>query len=325
MIKAGIIGGAGYTGGEVMRLLLQHPDMELTFVQSESQAGKHIYEVHQDCYGTCDYTFTKDWTSNVDVLFLCKGHGEAKTFLMDNEIPSSVKIIDLSQDFRHKASSQIKEKQFIYGLPELNKAQIEKANYIANPGCFATCIQLALLPLAANKSLNADIHVSATTGSTGAGQTLSPTNHFSWRSNNHSAYKILNHQHNKEMQESLTQLQSSFNNDIHFIPQRGAFTRGIYSVTHLKCDKSIEEIIKMYEVYYKNAAFTKVVPFEPDVKHVVNTNNCFISLHQEKDQLVIVSVIDNLLKGAAGQAVQNTNLMFGLNEKSGLQLKASAF
>jgi len=325
MIKAGIIGGAGYTGGEVLRLLLQHPHVELVFVQSESQAGKQIYEVHQDCYGTCDYRFTNDWTNDVDVLFMCKSHGEAKTFLMNNEVPATVKIIDLSQDFRHKASSQIKEKQFVYGLPELNKTQIKKANYIANPGCFATCIQLALLPLAAHNQLNSDIHVSATTGSTGAGQTLSLTNHFSWRNNNHSAYKTLQHQHEVEIIESLSQLQTYFTSNLFFVPQRGAFTRGIYSVIYLNCDKSLDEIKNWYASYYQNAAFTKVVPFEVDVKQVVNTNNCFISLQKEKDQLIIISAIDNLLKGAAGQAVQNMNIMFGLNEKIGLKLKASAF
>lgn len=325
MIKAGIIGGAGYTGGEVLRLLLQHPHVELAFVQSESQAGKHIYEVHQDCYGLCDQTFTKEWNNHADVLFLCKGHGEAKTFLMNNNIPSSVKIIDLSQDFRHQASSYIKEKQFVYGLPELNKAKIARANYIANPGCFATCIQLALLPLAANNSLHSEIHVTATTGSSGAGQSLSATNHFSWRSNNHSAYKTLQHQHEEEIMESLSQLQNSYSSNLFFVPQRGAFTRGIYSVTYVKCDKSIEEIKDMYKSYYQNAAFTKVVPFEVDVKQVVNTNNCFISIQKAEEQLIIISAIDNLLKGAAGQAVHNMNLMFGLDEKLGLKLKASTF
>lgn len=325
MIKAGIIGGAGYTGGEVIRLLLNHPEVELVFVQSESQVGKALHHLHQDCYGDTDLKFTTDYDRNVDVIFLCKGHGEAIHFLEKNPMSDTTKIIDLSQDFRHQASNTIKEKQFVYGLPELNKVKIAEANYIANPGCFATCIQLALLPLAAHNQLNSDIHVSATTGSTGAGQTLSPTNHFSWRNNNNSAYKTLQHQHEVEIMESLSQLQSSFTSNLFFVPQRGAFTRGIYSVTYLNCDKSLDEIKNWYASYYQNAAFTKVVPFEVDVKQVVNTNNCFISIQKEKDQLIIISAIDNLLKGAAGQAVQNMNIMFGLNEKIGLKLKASAF
>lgn len=325
MIKAGIIGGAGYTGGEVIRLLLNHPEVELTFVQSESQAGKPIHHVHQDCYGATELKFTNEFDNNVDVLFLCKGHGEAKQFLEKNQISDNTKIIDLSQDFRYKNTNALNNKSFVYGLPELNKSEIEKANYVANPGCFATCIQLALLPLAAHNKLISDIHVTATTGSTGAGQSLSTTNHFSWRSNNHSAYKTLGHQHEKEINESLTQLQKNFNSQLYFVPQRGAFTRGIYSVTYIKSNKSLNQSMEMFESYYQNAAFTKVVPFEIDVKQVANTNNCFISLHKEKDQLIIVSAIDNLLKGAAGQAVQNMNLMFGLNEKQGLKLKPSAF
>ncbi|HRD38352.1 MAG TPA: N-acetyl-gamma-glutamyl-phosphate reductase [Bacteroidia bacterium] len=325
MIKAGIIGGAGYTGGEVIRLLLNHPDVELSFVQSESQEGKFVYQTHTDCYGETDLKFTKEWDNNVDVIFLCKGHGEAKQFLSQHAFPDNTKIIDLSQDFRHNNANTIQNKAFVYGLPELNKSKIEKANYVANPGCFATCIQLALLPLAAHNQLNSDIHVTATTGSTGAGQTLSATNHFSWRSNNHSAYKTLIHQHETEINESLTQLQNNYNGQLYFVPQRGAFSRGIYSVTYVKSNESLEQYMNWYEEYYDNASFTRIVPFEVDVKQVVNTNNCFISLHKEKDQLIIVSAIDNLLKGAAGQAIQNMNLMFGLNEKNGLKLKPSAF
>lgn len=325
MIKAGIIGGAGYTGGELIRLLLNHPAVELSFVQSESQTGKPIYEVHRDCYGETELKFTQDFETSVDVIFLCKSHGEAKMFLEENNFADKTKIIDLSQDFRHKHSNSINNKTFVYGLPELNSNAIKKANYIANPGCFATCIQLALLPLAANNLLKSEIHVNATTGSTGAGQSLSDTNHFSWRNNNHSAYKIMTHQHEKEIIESLSQLQSDYTGQMYFIPQRGAFTRGIYSVTYINIQQSIELIQDMYQSYYKNAAFTKVVPFEIDVKQVVNTNNCFISLQKEKDKLIIVSAIDNLLKGAAGQAIQNMNLMFDLNEKQGLKLKPSAF
>ncbi|HWY12233.1 MAG TPA: N-acetyl-gamma-glutamyl-phosphate reductase [Bacteroidia bacterium] len=320
MIKAGVIGGAGYTGGEVIRLLLHHSDVKLSFVQSESQHEKKLYEVHQDFFGSTELTFQKE-IGDADVLFLCKSHGESRIFLEKNKISSSVKIIDLSQDFRHKENN----KGFVYGLPELNKEKIQKASYIANPGCFATCIQLALLPLAASGNLNSDIHVSATTGSSGAGQTLSATNHFSWRSNNHSTYKTLNHQHEKEITESLSQLQNNFSHNLNFVPQRGAFTRGIYSVAYLKGNFDMKKIKPEYESFYKNSSFIHLVPFEPDVKQVVNTNNCFISLQKEKDNLIIISVIDNLLKGASGQAIQNMNLMFGLPEPNGLKLKPSAF
>lgn len=320
MIKAGIIGAAGYTGGEVARLLLHHPDVELSFAQSESQHGKKVYETHNDLFGATELQFQKE-IGQADVLFLCKGHGESKLFLEKNKVSDSTKIIDLSQDFRHKESNN----GFVYGLPEFNKEKIKEANNIANPGCFATCIQLALLPLANKGNLNSDIHVSATTGSTGAGQTLSATNHFSWRSNNHNSYKTLSHQHEKEILESVKQLQSSFISNLNFVPQRGAFTRGIYSVTYLKGDFDLETVKSDYEVFYANSPFTYVVPFEVDVKQVVNTNNCFITLQKEKDQLIIISVIDNLLKGAAGQAVQNMNLMFGLNETQGLTLKPTAF
>lgn len=324
MIKAGIIGGAGYTGGEVIRLLLNHPDVELSFVQSESQHSKKLYDVHQDCFGLTELHFQKE-IAEADVLFLCKGHGESKSFLEKNKISDSVNIIDLSQDFRHQDNNTFNGKQFFYGLPEMNKEKICKANYIANPGCFATCIQLALLPLAASGNLNSDIHVSATTGSTGAGQTLSATNHFSWRNNNHSSYKTLNHQHEKEILESVIQLQSSFNSNLNFVPQRGAFTRGIYSVIYIKGNYDLESAKVDYETFYSNSPFTHVVPFEIDLKQVVNTNNCFISLQKEKDNLIIISAIDNLLKGAAGQAIQNMNLMFGLKETNGLKLKPSAF
>ncbi len=322
MIKVGIVGGAGYTGGEVLRLLLNHPEVEINFVQSESQAGKKIYSVHQDCFGSTGLAFQKE-IDETDVLFLCKGHGESKLFLEKNKISDSTKIVDLSQDFRYQGNNSFQEKQFVYGLPELNKVKIQKATYIANPGCFATCIQLALLPLASNGYLNSDIHVSATTGSTGAGQALSATNHFSWRSNNHSSYKTLNHQHEQEIMESVKELQPNFNSNFNFIPQRGAFTRGIYSVTYVKGD--IEKAKMIYQNYFSDSPFTHIVPFEVDVKQVANTNNCFISLHQEKDNLIIISAIDNLLKGAAGQAVQNMNLMFGINETTGLKLKPSAF
>lgn len=324
MIKAGIIGGAGYTGGEVARLLLHHPDVELSFMQSESQAGKKIYEVHTDCFGSTELQFQKE-IGETNVLFLCKGHGESKSFLEKNKISDSIKIIDLSQDFRHKDNNKSGNREFVYGLSELNKEKIKTANYIANPGCFATCIELALLPMVSFGLLNSDIHVSATTGSTGAGQALSSSNHFPWRSNNHSAYKTLNHQHEKEILESLKQLQPSFHSNLNFVPQRGAFTRGIYAVTYIKGNFDLKKITSDYEAFYTDSPFIHIVPFEINVKQVINTNNCFISLHKEKDNLIVISAIDNLLKGAAGQAVQNMNLMFGLKETQGLKLKPLAF
>jgi N-acetyl-gamma-glutamyl-phosphate reductase len=322
MIKAGIIGGAGYTGGEVLRLLLQHPHVEIAFVQSDSQAGRKIYDVHHDCLGATDMAFQKE-INEADVVFLCKGHGESRKYLENNTINS--KIIDLSTDFRHSDHSKFKNLEFVYGLPELNKEKIKNSNAIANPGCFATCIQLALLPLAKNKLINTDIHVTATTGSTGAGQSLSDTNHFSWRSNNHSAYKILEHQHEKEILESITSLQDSFDHQLMFVPQRGSFTRGIYSVAYLNGSSDVEQINLLYSQYYKTHPFVHVAPFDVDVKQVVNTNNCFINILSKNNKLVIVSAIDNMIKGAAGQAIQNMNLMFNLNENSGLNLKPSTF
>lgn len=325
MIKAGVIGAAGYTGGELMRLLLWHPLVELVLAQSESQAGKKVYEVHTDLFPDTSLCFEKELATDLDILFLCKGHGEAKSYLKQQSIPSSVKIVDLSQDFRHEEHRMFQERNFVYGLPELNKKDIETAHSIANPGCFATAIQLALLPLADAGVLKGAIHVSATTGSTGAGQSFSATNHFSWRSQNHSAYKTLEHQHEKEISESLSQLQSDFSSEIFFIPQRGAFTRGIHALCYVETENTLDDHRKQYESYYQSHPFTHPVPFDTDVKQVVNTNHCFISLQQKKGQLIITSVIDNLLKGAAGQAVQNMNLMFGLEEKTGLKLKPSAF
>ncbi len=324
MIKAGIIGGAGYTGGETLRLLLHHPEAEIAFVQSESQAGKKVYDTHHDCYGTTELIFQNE-LGDADVLFLCKGHGESKKFLENNKINQKTKIIDLSTDFRHKSNSSHTNLEFVYGLPELNKEKIKKANAIANPGCFATCIQLALLPLAQNKRLDSHIHVTATTGSTGAGQSLTETSHFSWRSNNQSAYKILEHQHEKEILESITQLQSSFTKQLIFVPQRGAFTRGIYSVLHINDKHDLDEIKFLYKQFYKTHPFVHLAPFDVDVKQVVNTNNCFLNIYQQKDHLVIVSAIDNMIKGAAGQAIQNMNLMFNLNETTGLNLKPSTY
>jgi N-acetyl-gamma-glutamyl-phosphate reductase len=268
--------------------------------------------------------FEKDHSLDVDVLFLCKGHNESKAFLEKNEIPSHIKIIDLSQDFRHQKNANFKNRTFVYGLPELQKEKIKNADSIANPGCFATAIQLALLPLASEQLIQSNIHVSATTGSTGAGQAFSKTNHFSWRSNNHSGYKLLTHQHEKEILASIQSLQLN-TTQLQFIPQRGAFTRGIYSVSYLKSSLSLNEAVDLYQTFYNEHPFTHVVPFEVNVKQVVNTNNCFISLQKEKDDLIIISAIDNLLKGAAGQAVQNMNLIFNLDESAGLNLKPSAF
>jgi N-acetyl-gamma-glutamyl-phosphate reductase len=323
MIKAGIIGGAGYSGGEVFRLLLNHPGVKISFVHSESHHGKKVHSVHKDCYGSTEHTFT-DELMEAEVLFLCKSHGESKVFLEKNAIPSKTKIIDLSQDFRHTGNIIFKEREFVYGLPELNRTSIQTSNSVANPGCFATCIQLALLPLAFQGLISSDIHVTATTGSTGAGQSLSETNHFTWRNSNLSAYKTLEHQHETEIIESLNTLQS-FNHNFCFVPQRGAFARGIYSITYLKSDLTLQQAKDLYETSYASHPFTHVVPFEIDLKQVLNTNNCFISVNKLKDQLVIISAIDNLLKGAAGQAVQNMNLLFGFKEITGLQLKPSTF
>lgn len=324
-IKAGILGGAGYTGGETLRLLLLHPNVEVVFSQSKSQSGRPVYAIHKDCFGLTDLTFSAGWNENIDVLFICAGHKEAKKFLEQNEIPSHIHIIDLSQDFRHMENRSFKDRHFVYGLPELNKQQIIEAQNIANPGCFATCIQLALLPLAAHHAITADVHVSAITGSTGAGQTLSETSHFSWRQNNISPYKIFEHQHLKEITESLVQLHPSATPYVKFVPYRGAFARGILATVYFKSDLSQEEASGIFHEYYKDSPFTHVVPFEVDVKQVVNTNNCFLSVNKIGTELTIVSAIDNLLKGASGQAVQNMNLMFGLDEATGLKLKPVAF
>lgn len=321
MIKAGIVGGAGYTGGEVLRLLLLHPDVTVSFVQSDSQNGKYIHEIHHDCFGLCDLKFTQDSDIDVDVLFICKGHGESKKFMQDHAIKKSVKIIDLSQDFRLQQNKHFNDREFIYGLPELNKEKIKNSDSIANPGCFATAIQLALLPLAMNNLLNSEIHINATTGSTGAGQSLSESTHFSWRNNNQSAYKEFGHQHEKEIIESLNNFDLPFNNNLSFIPQRGAFTRGIFALSYIDTESTAEEITSLYLNFYKDQPFVHLTPFQVDVKQVVNTNNCFINIQKIKNKLLITSAIDNLLKGAAGQAVQNMNLMFGLNEKTGLLLK----
>jgi N-acetyl-gamma-glutamyl-phosphate reductase len=324
-IKAGIIGGAGYTGGEMLRILVNHPNVDIAFVHSNSNAGNFIYEVHTDLFGDTDLKFTDVLSTDVDVLFLCVGHGDAKKFLEANAIPDNVKIIDLSQDFRLSQNSKVKSKNFVYGLPELNRDAIKSAQNIANPGCFATCLQLGVLPLAAKGLLNSEIHISATTGSTGAGQKPTATTHFTWRNDNLSVYKVFDHQHLNEIGESLKQLQPSFNKTVNFIPYRGDFTRGIFAAIYMESDLSGEEALKLYEDYYATHPFTHVTDRDIDLKQVVNTNKVFIQVKKHGNKLFIVSMLDNLLKGASGQAVQNMNLLFGLDERAGLRLKATGF
>jgi N-acetyl-gamma-glutamyl-phosphate reductase len=321
-IKVGIVGGAGYTGGELVRILLNHPSVEMVFVHSKSNAGKALHKVHMDLQGETEMKFAAELNSNVDVLFLCLGHGEASKFLTENKIDAKIKLIDLSQDFRLGETSG--KRKFVYGLPELNKAQIKKAANIANPGCFATAIQLGLLPLAKARLLN-QVHTTGITGSTGAGQGMNATSHFSWRANNIQAYKTLSHQHLAEIGQSILELDPSSKVDLDFIPWRGDFTRGIFISSQMKCSLSLEELKAIYKKYYAAHPFV-VLSDEPIfLKQVVNTNKCFIQLEKVGSKLVVHTVIDNLLKGASGQAVQNMNLMFGLEEKLGLNLKASYF
>lgn len=323
-IKVGIIGGAGYTGGEMIRLLINHSEVELIFVHSKSNAGKSIHAVHQDLVGETNLKFSNTTNDDIDVLFLCVGHGDSKKYLEENDIPNHVKIISLSQDFRLQKNSVFKERTFMYGLPEINREQISTAGNIANPGCFATSIELGLLPLAKNNLLK-DVYTTGITGSTGAGQTLSPTSHFSWRENNVQAYKSLTHQHLNEINESLNTLSNSSSASIHFVPWRGDFTRGIFITSQLKCIASLEDVYKLYHDFYQGHPFVKVSHEPIFLKQVVNTNNCFINIEKEKDNLVVHSVIDNLIKGASGQAIQNMNLMCGLDETMGLKLKANYF
>lgn len=324
-IKAGIIGGAGYTGGELLRILVNHPQVEIAFVNSSSNAGNLISDVHADLLGDTDLRFTNEIPQNIDVLFLCVGHGDAKKFLEANPINDNIKIIDLSQDFRLTRNSQFANRNFVYGLPELNRDAIKTAKNIANPGCFATCIQLGLLPLAAKGLLNKEVHINATTGSTGAGQSLSATSHFSWRNNNLSIYKAFEHQHLNEIGESLLQLQSSFTGALNFIPQRGDFTRGILAAMYVENDLTLEEAQALYEDYYSSHPFTHVSKKNIDLKQVVNTNKALVHVEKHGNKLFIISIIDNLLKGASGQAVQNMNLIFGFEETAGLKLKAIGF
>jgi N-acetyl-gamma-glutamyl-phosphate reductase len=328
-IKTGIIGGAGYTGGELIRLLVHHQDAAVSFVHSRSNAGKPVYSVHQDLIGDTELLFTDKLSNDIDVLFLCLGHGESKKFLIENKIEDKIRVIDLANDFRLTHSSQIGNRNFVYGLPELNKEKIKSAHNVANPGCFATTIQLGLLPLA-NAGLLKEVYTTGITGSTGAGQSLSTTSHFSWRANNIQAYKTLTHQHLGEIGESLLQLQSGSHSeaggiDLSFVPWRGDFTRGIFISSTLNCDLSLEELNDLYSEFYANHPFTHVSKEAIFLKQVVNTNKAIIQLEKEGGKIVVHSVADNLLKGASGQAVQNMNIMFGLEETTGLKLKANYF
>jgi len=335
MIKAGVIGGAGYTGGELIRLLIHHPDVSVSFIHSRSNAGKPVYAVHQDLVGDTDLKFTDDIAlledEGIDVLFLCLGHGESKKILSENKIADKIKILDLANDFRLSGCRQQGNRNFVYGLPELNREKIKSANNVANPGCFATTIQLGLLPLA-KAGLLKEVYTTGITGSTGAGQSLTETSHFSWRENNIQAYKTLTHQHLGEIHESLHQLQDSFplspeaeGPGVRFIPWRGDFTRGIFISSQIHCKKNLNELNKLYEDFYAGHPFTHVTKEQVFLKQAVNTNKCIIQLEKAGSILVVHSVTDNLLKGASGQAVQNMNLMFGLNETAGLTLKANYF
>jgi N-acetyl-gamma-glutamyl-phosphate reductase len=324
-ILAGIVGGAGYTGGEMLRILINHPNVEIGFVHSTSNANKHVYDVHTDLFGDTDLKFAAELSYNIDVLFLCVGHGDAKKFLEATPIPDHIKIIDLSQDFRLSQNSKVKSKKFVYGLPELNREAIKTAANVANPGCFATCLQLGLLPLADKKLLSNEVHVTATTGSTGAGQSPSATTHFTWRNDNLSVYKAFEHQHLNEIGQSLQHLQPGFDEAINFIPYRGDFTRGIIASIYTDSDLTEAEALKLYQQYYAGHPFTHVTSHDIDLKQVVNTNKCFLQVKKHGNKLLIISILDNLLKGASGQAVQNMNLMFGLDETAGLKLKATGF
>lgn len=321
-IKTGIIGGAGYTAGELLRILINHPAVDIVFVNSTSNAGNRISDVHSGFIGETDLQFCSDLPfDTVDLLFLCSAHGDSKKFMDANLVPTHLKVIDLSTDYRESRPDH----DFVYGLPELNLKQIRTAQNVANPGCFATCIQLALLPLAHAGLLHDEVHINAITGSTGAGVRPTSTSHFSWRNNNISIYKAFDHQHLMEIGQSIRQLQSDFHHALNFIPVRGNFARGIYCSSYVNCSLSIDEAYALYNDYYRNAAFTFVVDRNPDMKQVVNTNKAIVYLEKHGNKLLIVSIIDNLLKGASGQAVQNMNLMFGIPEKTGLGLKAVGF
>lgn len=320
MIKAGIIGAAGYTGGETLRLLLHHPSVDIVFAHSKSSVGKNISSVHSDLAGETDLKFSSEYFP-ADVVFLCLGHGEARKFLSENNLPGNPRIIDLSQD--HRLSPE--NGNFIYGLPELKRESIKNARSIANPGCFATAIQLALIPLAKENQLDQEIHITAITGSTGAGQSLSETSHFSWRNNNLSTYKPFKHQHLSEIGQSLSNLQQGFEGTLNFIPFRGGFTRGIFASIHMRSKLNETEARKIFGEFYSDAPFTHLTETEIDLKQVVNTNKCLVNVTKHGEYLHIQTAIDNLLKGASGQAVQNMNIMFGKKETEGLNLKPIAY
>ena len=321
MIKVGILGAAGYTGGELIRVLLNHPEAEIVFANSESNAGNLVSDVHEGLIGETDLKFTDQMPfEDIDVVFFCFGHGKSEAFLQEHTIPSHVKIIDLAQDFRIQGNHD-----YVYGLPEINKAEIAQAQHVANPGCFTTCIQLGLLPAAKLGLLKYDVAVNAITGSTGAGQKPGATTHFSWRNNNLSIYKPFTHQHLAEIRQSLIQTQGSLNVDIDFIPYRGDFARGIFCTEVIRTKADANEVIQAYKDFYRDAAFTHYCDHSLDLKQVVNTNKCLVHIDAFDNKLLVTSCIDNLLKGAVGQAVQNMNLMFGIDETAGLRLKASAF
>lgn len=321
MVRVGILGAAGYTGGELIRLLINHPQAEIVFANSESNAGNLICDVHEGLMGETDMRFTAEMPfGEVDVVFFCFGHGKSRAFLQEHTIPSHVKIIDLAQDFRIAG-----EHDYVYGLPETHRQEISTCMHLANPGCFATCIQLGLLPALKAGIISGDIHTNGITGSTGAGQKPGATSHFSWRNDNISIYKTFTHQHLHEINQTIHELQPQYDGQMFFIPQRGCFTRGIFVTSYARCNTPIEEVKAIYEDYYRDAAFTHVVSTSPDMKQVVNTNKALVYVERYADQLLMVSCIDNLLKGAVGQAVENMNLMFGLPEDTGLRLKASAF
>ncbi|MBR5456494.1 MAG: N-acetyl-gamma-glutamyl-phosphate reductase [Bacteroidaceae bacterium] len=322
MIKVGIVGGAGYTAGELIRLLVWHPEVEIKFIHSNSNAGNRITDVHAGLFGETELMFTDEMPlEEIDLLFLCTAHGDSRKFMESHTLPDELKVIDLSMDYRIKRDDH----DFIYGLPELNRRNTCKSRYVANPGCFATCIELGLLPLAKEHLLKGDVSVNAITGSTGAGVKPTSNTHFSWRNNNISIYKPFEHQHLPEIMQSIRQLQPGYDGEINFIPYRGDFPRGIFATLVVKCDLDIETLYRLYESYYDRDSFTHISNRPVDLKQVVNTNKCLIHLEKHGDKLLITSVIDNLLKGASGQAVHNMNLLFGLAETVGLQLKPSAF
>lgn len=325
MINVGIVGGSGYTAGELIRLLLNHPETEINFVYSTSRPGDPVTAVHQDLIGETDLAFSSEINPDVDVLFLCTGHGNSTDVLQSHTVSGKTKIIDLSRDFRLSDNSSFNGRTFVYGLPELQKAKISEAKNIANPGCYATAIQLALLPLAKESALKNDVHIHGITGSTGAGGSLRETTHFTWRNDNVSIYKALDHQHIVEVKQSIKQLSPSFKSKLNFIPVRGNFSRGIFVSAYTKSNLSLADAKSLYQEFYTNAPFVHLSETPLYLKQVVNTNKCILHLQKKDGQLLVTSIIDNLLKGASGQALQNMNLMFGLDETSGLKLKPTHF